>query len=208
MSSTSTIYRAGRFEVRPAQRMLLAGGKAVAVGARAFDVLVALLEHRDRVVSAQELFDLAWPGLVVEENNLRQQVAALRKLLGPEAIVTVAGRGYRFGLELDAADAATRSLPAARIAAASNNLPVNLPTLIGREAELASVMELGRSATVLTLVGAGGVGKTRLALEVADRVKDTFKDGTWLVELAPVADPSLLTRVVASALDIHEERDR
>ena len=63
-------------------------------------MLVALIERRDRVVSGDELFDLVWPGLVVEENNLRQQVAALRKLLGAEAVATVPGRGYRFALPL------------------------------------------------------------------------------------------------------------
>lgn len=208
MTSASPIYRFGRFEVRPAQRSLHADGCPIALGARAFDVLVALIERRDRVVGREELFELAWPGLVVEENNLRQQVAALRKLLGPQVVVTVPARGYRFGLPLDNGDAVDPPVSAARVAAAPNNLPLNLPTLIGREAELASVVELGRSAAVLTLVGAGGVGKTRLALEVAGHAKDAFKDGVWLVELAPVADPSLLTRVVASALDIHEERDR
>ena len=66
------------------------------LGARAFDLLLALIERRDRVVSGRELFNLIWPGLVVEENNLRQQVATLRRLLGSRAIATIAGRGYRF----------------------------------------------------------------------------------------------------------------
>jgi predicted ATPase/DNA-binding winged helix-turn-helix (wHTH) protein len=195
-------WRFGRFEVRPAQRSLLADGRPVAVGARAFDVLVALIERRDRVVSAGELLEVAWPGLVVEENNLRQQVAALRRLLGPQAVVTVPARGYRFGLPVQAGAPAPRSPPPA------GNLPANLTSLIGRESELASLPALARDTPVLTLVGAGGVGKTRLALAVADRLRGEFADGAWLVELAPVADPSLLTRVVAGALDIHEEQDR
>lgn len=73
-------------------------GTAMPLGARAFDLLLALIERRDRVVSVRELLDVIWPGLVVEENNLRQQVAGLRRLLGPEAIATVPGRGYRFVL--------------------------------------------------------------------------------------------------------------
>ena len=83
-------------EVRPGERQLLVEGSPAAVGARAFDVLVALIERRDRVVTKAELFDAVWPGLVVEENNLQVQVSSLRKLLGQDAIATVPGRGYRF----------------------------------------------------------------------------------------------------------------
>lgn len=192
-------YRFGRFELRPDQRSLLVDGAPAPLGARAFDVLLALVERRERVVGAGELFEAVWPGLVVEENNLRQQVAALRKVLGAPAIATVPGRGYRFALPLEGATAP---------AAADGNLPVNLPVLIGRESELATLPELGRDAPVLTLAGAGGVGKTRLALAVAAQRKAAFRDGAWLVELAPVADPTLITRVVASALGVHEEQDR
>ena len=91
-------YRFDRFEVRPAERQLLVEGTPVAVGARAFDLLLALLANCDRVISKSELLDLVWPGLVVEENNLSVQVSALRKLLGPGAIATIPGRGYRFSL--------------------------------------------------------------------------------------------------------------
>jgi DNA-binding winged helix-turn-helix (wHTH) protein len=108
-------YRFGRFEVRLAQRRLLVDGADAPLGARAFDVLVALIERRERVVGSEELFELVWPGLVVEENNLRQQVAALRKLLGAQAIVTVPGRGYRFALALDSDEG--RSLAPGAVAA-------------------------------------------------------------------------------------------
>jgi len=85
------------FELRPGMRQVLADGMPLALGARAFDLLLALVEHRDRVLAHEELLSLCWPGLVVEENNLRQQVAALRRALGPEVVLTVPGRGYRFG---------------------------------------------------------------------------------------------------------------
>lgn len=86
----------GHFSVRLEQRQVLVNGEPAALGGRAFDVLRALLERRDRVVPKDELMQLAWPGVVVEENNLTVQVAALRKLLGASAITTVAGRGYQF----------------------------------------------------------------------------------------------------------------
>lgn len=90
----------GRFELRPDERQLRLDGQPVPLGARAFDVLLALVERRERIVAKSELFDLAWPGLVVEENNLSVQISALRKLLGPSAIVTVPGRGYRFAVPI------------------------------------------------------------------------------------------------------------
>lgn len=105
-------YRFGRFEVRCAERQLLCDGAPVSVGARGFDTLLALLQRRDRVVTGKELFELIWPGLVVEENNLRQQVAALRRVLGPQAIATVPGRGYRFCLALQGEAGATSSASA------------------------------------------------------------------------------------------------
>ena len=96
----SPVHRFDSFEVRPAERRLLAAGKPVALGARAFDVLLCLIEHRDRMVTKQELLEAVWPGMVVEENNLSVQVSALRKVLGAETIATVAGRGFRFARPL------------------------------------------------------------------------------------------------------------
>jgi len=88
----------GRVELRPAERRLLVDGEAVPLGARAFDLLLVLIEQNARVVSKGELLERVWPGLVVEENNLQVQISALRKLLGAEAIATIPGRGYRFTL--------------------------------------------------------------------------------------------------------------
>jgi len=96
----SSVYRFDRFEVKPTERRLLAAGVPVTLGARAFDVLVWLIEHRDRLVTKQELLEAVWPGLVVEENNLSVQVSALRKILGTGLIATVPGRGFRFTAEV------------------------------------------------------------------------------------------------------------
>ena len=103
---TPATYRFGRFELQPGRRELLADGQTVVLGARAFDVLNALVERRERLVAKDELIDLVWSGLVVEENNLQVQVSALRKILGPDAIATVPGRGYKFTLPVECADSA------------------------------------------------------------------------------------------------------
>jgi len=101
----SVPYRFGRCEVRSLERQLLLDGKPASLGARAFDVLLALIERRDRVVTKNELLDIVWPGLVVEENNLQVQVSALRKLLGTQSIATIPGRGYRFALAEEVGEA-------------------------------------------------------------------------------------------------------
>ena len=92
-------YKFGHFEVVPALRQVLANGAPQALGAKAFDLMVCLLRQRSRVMSKNELLTQVWPGLVVAENNLSVQIVALRKLFGGEAIVTVQGHGFRFGLE-------------------------------------------------------------------------------------------------------------
>jgi len=70
------------------------------LGARAFDLLICLVEHRDRIVTKDELIELVWPDLIVEENNLTVQISALRKLLGATAVSTISGRGYRFSADV------------------------------------------------------------------------------------------------------------
>jgi DNA-binding winged helix-turn-helix (wHTH) protein len=99
-------YRFNVFELLPDTRQLLLGTQPMALGARAFDLLLCLVERRDRVVGKDELIAQVWPGTVVGDNNLNVQVSSLRKLLGPQALVTVAGHGYRFGLDVQAHDAA------------------------------------------------------------------------------------------------------
>jgi DNA-binding winged helix-turn-helix (wHTH) protein/tetratricopeptide (TPR) repeat protein len=93
-------YRFANFELQPDERRLLAAGAPVDVGPRGFDLLVALVERGGHLITKDELLKRVWPNLVVEENNLQVQVWALRKILGPAAIATVSGQGYRFTLEV------------------------------------------------------------------------------------------------------------
>ena len=191
-------YLFGRVALRPAQRQLLIDGQPAVLGARAFDLLLALVENRDRLVSKNELLDFVWPGLVVEENNLQVHVSALRKLLGPQAIATIPGRGYRFTLASDEPQpvTATAPLPSARPALpAARALP-----LLGRDAELASLLELLDQHALVTLVGAGGIGKTTLARSAAQARSTVCADGVAWVEFASLTDPRLIAGTVAQAL--------
>jgi predicted ATPase len=89
-----------------------------------------------------------------------------------------------------------------------NNLPLELSSFVGREKELAEVRRLLQDTRLLTLTGSGGCGKTRLALAVAREVVEGFEDGVWLVDLAPLADPSLVPQALASALGAREQPAR
>ena len=196
-------YQFGRVEVRPATRQLLVDNQPAALGARAFDLLLALIERRDRLVTKNELLELVWRGLIVEENNLQVQVSALRKLLGQDAIATVAGRGYRFTLEPTEAVAPPPPTPVAK-----HNLPAQVASFVGRERELIDLRAMLARHRLVTLVGVGGIGKTRLALQLAGSVADAHADGTWFVDLAPISDPRLVVNAVASALGVREDPGR
>jgi len=197
-------YQFGRFELRPATRQLLLDEQPATLGARAFDLLLALVERRDRLVTKNELLELVWPGLVVEENNLQVQVSALRKLLGPEAIATIAGHGYRFTLEPEQAGASALPPPAV----AKHNLPAQVSSFIGRERELTELRATLAHHRLVTLTGVGGIGKTRLALQLAADSADAYADGVWFVDLAPASDPRLVANMIASTLGVKEEAGR
>jgi len=194
-------YRFDRSELAVAERQLRIAGVPAAIGARAFDLLLALLERRDRVVAKSELLDLVWPGLVVEENNLQVQVSALRKLLGADAIATVAGRGYRFTARL-LAESNTPEAVGAKPAAPTTNLPQPRTRFIGREAALADCARLLATSRLITLSGIGGCGKTRLAQELARQQIGAFADGVWFVDLAPLQDGERVAAVVAATLGV------
>ena len=109
----SPTIRFGTIEIRPGTRQLLVQGVPATVGARAFDLLLALIERHERLVSKNELLEIVWPQVVVEDGNLHVHVAALRKLLGPAAIVTIPGRGYQFVAALEGAETPSHERSAA-----------------------------------------------------------------------------------------------
>jgi predicted ATPase/DNA-binding winged helix-turn-helix (wHTH) protein len=200
-----TAYVFAPYRLLPEQRQLLSAGEPVKLGGRAFDVLLALVERRDRTVGKHELIDLVWPRLVVEENNLQVQMVALRKLLGHAAITTVPGRGYRFTLPVQVeGDVAPMAPPAGATGddrkPRRGKLPLHLPELIGREHDLRAVRGLLTQHALVTIAGAGGIGKTRLAQAVAAAQGDAWPDGVWWVDLSAVGDPTRVEEAVAQAM--------
>src|SRR5450432_529539 len=123
----------GSFELYPSERRLCAAGKPVDLGARAFDLLLVLVENHGRLVTKSTLLERVWPRLVVDENNLPAQIASLRRVLGAGAIRTVQGFGYRLELEVSEADTDAAPLAAeppragaAPAVAAAANAPARL----------------------------------------------------------------------------------
>ena len=210
--------RFGRFELRPAERVLLEDGEPVTIGARAFDLLVALAERPGSLIAKDELLATVWPGLVVEENNVQVQVSTLRKILGQSALATIPGRGYRFNLPIDNdADPDTRATerrPAAPDASADarTNVASRLPFLYGRAEDIAAIAALLREHPVVTITGSGGIGKTRVAQAVAQQMATDhttdYPDGIWWVDLAPLTDGALVPSAVAQAMGVHLAGDR
>lgn len=221
-----------RCVIRRAARQVLIDGQPAKLGARAFDLLLTLIERRDREVGKNELLEIVWPGLVVEENNLQVHISALRKLLGPQMIATIPGRGYRFiaapvpahvpamtppsssplpapgahtgerRRQGDAfAGAKSGALPVTAVAPNSLDTSVS-PTLFGRDEDLVALTHLVATHRLVTITGAGGIGKTVLAQAVARTIQPAFTEGVWVVDLASLADGAQLAPTVASALQM------
>ena len=165
----------GPFRLSAAHRELSAHGVPVALGQRAFDLLLALVRRHGELVTKGELMAEVWPGIAVEENNLHVHVSALRKVLGAagsdqRCILTVAGRGYRFVAPLDGESSAVDEASgrpssaqgeaaASAAAPASHNLPQQPTALLGREADLEEITARLKTHRLVTLTGPGGVGK-------------------------------------------------
>ncbi|HEY2037070.1 MAG TPA: winged helix-turn-helix domain-containing protein [Steroidobacteraceae bacterium] len=206
----------GRFRLFTRQRELRLGDVTVPLGSRAFDVLLILVAAAGELVTKEELLARVWPGAVVEESNIQVQVSALRKALGEERnlILTVPLRGYRFTGEVRALDGEGRALSPAlpEPAPAPRQNPTNLPSpvsdFIGRETELRELRELLRHNRLVSLVGTGGIGKTRLGLEAARATLEDFPDGVWLAELAPLTDPDLVASAMNTALGLQSGAGR
>ncbi len=201
----------GRFRVLPHRRELLADGRPIKLGGRAFDVLMALVEAPGAVVDKDALMQRVWPDRIVEENALQAQISALRAAFAAERdlIRTVPGRGYQFTGEIRIPSAQPDKHadpgPATvepKLALPPTNLPEAVSDLIGRDDELRELLSFAAAHRFVTMTGAGGIGKTRLARAAARRLLPRFADGVWVAELAALADADLIPGVVASVVGL------
>ena len=200
-ATTEEVLTFGPFRLVASERLLTKAGIEVDLGSRAMDLLLHLVAHPNQPVGKRALMAAVWPGLTVGDGSLRLQMTNLRKALGDgrdgaRYITTLSGRGYCFVAPLSRTEP-----PAGPQTPAITNLPLR-PALVGRDDELADVIDLLGRERLVTIVGPGGVGKTRLAIESARRSAAAYTDGVWLIDLAPLSDPSLVVSAVATALDL------
>lgn len=202
----------GRFRLLGRRKQLLEGDKPVRLGSRAFDLLTALVQRAGEVVSRQELEACIWPKTIVEETSLRAHVHALRKALGDgrdgaRFIANVPGRGYCFVAPVEHAADTGADSSSLHAPAPPHNLPLRLTRVIGRSQAIHALSGLVTDKRFVTITGPGGMGKTTVALAVAEDLLGSFADGVRLVELAPVADPLRLPGAVASTLQVSISSD-
>ncbi|MDR7008876.1 winged helix-turn-helix domain-containing protein [Paraburkholderia strydomiana] len=186
----------GSLDVDLEGRQLLRNGVRLAVGARTFDILVVLVEAHGSFVSKHDLIRQVWPSTIVVENNLYVHLSKLRSLLGENRslLQTVTGRGYRLTIPGAQHQYRLSRIAQAEETKASAKLPIpnNLPTLtspiIGRDDAISELIDVLAVDQHVTLVGPGGIGKTRLAIEVAHRALSLFRDGVYLISLVSATD--------------------
>jgi predicted ATPase/DNA-binding winged helix-turn-helix (wHTH) protein len=193
----------GPFQLVRSRKLLLRDGREVRLGSRAIELLTALVERAGEVVGKNELIAYVWPDTIVEENNLRVHITALRKCLaegqaGARYIVNMAGRGYSFVAPISRSidDAPLPAPPPPRY----GNLPASLSRPVGRGLAVETIAHLLVGHRLVTVVGPGGIGKSAVALDVAERIGDRYADGPYFVDLAAVTDPALVVAAVASAV--------
>lgn len=200
----------GPYVLAPERRLLTRQGAPVAVGARALEVLIALVSENGRVLTHRQLVERAWAGLTVEESNLRVAVSGLRKTLGEgengaRYIENVVGRGYCFvapvrWLEFEADEVAPSPAPVKL--RQSTRLPLPAARVIGRESVVDKLAAAMGDRALITLVGAGGLGKTTVAALVAQTLKARSGLETVFVDLSAATDEAALTKAVAVALGL------
>src|SRR5271166_6617800 len=162
----------GSFRLIPAQRMLLDDGKPLRLGSRALDILTTLVESAGETIRKDELIDRTWPDTVVDEGALRVHVAALRKALGDgragkRYIANNPGRGYSFVAPVARERLQPATAPSDR-AVVGGNLPGPLTRIVGRDDVITALGSQLTRHRFLTVVGPGGIGKTTVAVAVAE----------------------------------------
>jgi predicted ATPase/DNA-binding winged helix-turn-helix (wHTH) protein len=191
----------GEFELAPVARALWRRGEEIRLGSRALDILIALASRPGQIVSKDDLTEMVWRGAIVDETALRVGISAVRKALGnggDRYITTVPGRGYCFVLDVETT--------AAKPTAATHferlkppRLPAQIARIVGRDEVIATLVAEVPRCRLLSLVGPGGIGKTTVAVAVADRLQAAF-DAAAFVDLAPIDNAAQMIAATAAAL--------
>ncbi|MBV9701717.1 MAG: winged helix-turn-helix domain-containing protein [Methylobacteriaceae bacterium] len=202
MEEQGDVVSFGPFRLYPEHRKLFCEGAEVRLGGRAMDVLKALAKKNGALVHSEELFAAAWPDVFVHESNLKVTVASLRRTLreyspAHDYVRNVVGRGYWLSPDvrpLSSSDDLPRSTP----------LP-DLRTVIGRDEEIAALCATMAHHRLSTIVAAGGMGKTTVAVAAAQIFEDETGHAATFVDLARVVNGEFVASTIAAALGISLE---
>ncbi len=179
----------GAFALDVGARRLTKKGAELRIGSRAMDLLLALAARAGETLNHEALFAAAWPGMTVEESNLRVTITALRRALGGGAIENIPGRGYRLAIPI-----ARPAPPPATNASAAR--------IYGREATLDEIQTQIRRRGFLTLTGPGGIGKTTLAARAAELLAPNYPDGVVFVDFASLSSRAGAVEHLAALLQV------
>jgi non-specific serine/threonine protein kinase len=202
------IYRSDECEIDLSLRQVRVRGDTVPIGGRAFDILAILVQAANEIVTRADLLQLVWSGVIVGETAIDVHISAIRKALGPHRAMlkTISGRGFRL---VGAWTVQTSKVPSPPPSLARSTVSTNLPEaandLVGRAASSEFLQEACSAYRIVTLTGPGGIGKTALAIELARSLLPRFDAGVWLVELASLADPSLVPVAVGEAIGLQAD---
>ncbi|WP_166454835.1 ATP-binding protein [Duganella aquatilis] len=191
----------------PAQQLLLYHDAPVRLGSRALDILAELVERPGEVVSKHDLMARAWPKSVVEENNLKVHISALRRAMcdgGRENryVATVTGRGYRFVAPVTSQVRETPLEPLPATWEQLRKLPAPASRTTGRTETIAALLRILEQRRFVSIVGPGGIGKSTVALPVAEAFIAHTDIEICFVELSPLSDEKFVVGAVAAALGL------
>jgi predicted ATPase/DNA-binding winged helix-turn-helix (wHTH) protein len=193
------------FELAPVARTLWRQGKQVKLGSRALDILIALASRPGQILSKDDLTQLVWRGAFVDETALRVGISAVRKALGTGGecyITTVPGRGYCFVLDVETRATKPTPDPPHCKRLKPQRLPAQIARVVGRDEVIAALTAEATRHRLLSLVGPGGIGKTTVAVAVADRLRTAF-DVVTFVDLAPIENGTQMSAAAAAALGLN-----
>ena len=196
----------GPFRLSPAAQALYEGDRRLRVGGRAFEILLALTQRAGELVSKEDLVARVWPNLHVDDAALRVHISALRKALSDDPgaaryILNVAGRGYRFIAPLARAPDEEVAIGPARTAGPPGS-PASSMRIIGRDVTIHALVQSVPQRHFVTITGPGGIGKTTVALAVAEQLANNYCHDVAIVDLTSLADPQLVPSTVASGLQL------
>jgi len=202
----------GPFNLLVSERLLTRDGVPVDLGGRALDILIALISAPNEIVSKNDLMSRIWPDVTVEESSLRFHMSSLRKALGDgkdgaRYITTIAGRGYCFVAPTSRTSAPREGVPIAAANFPHANLPSRLSRMVGRDDDVLKLSTHLSASRFVTIVGAGGVGKTTVAVAVAHHLVEAFAGFVLFVDLGMLSDPKLAATAVASMLGLSVHSD-